>query len=1007
MITKQNIEMLKALIDEVTAMVNWTNKNLKSSERAETFKKLVEQRRELKRKYRSLKANPTIAAYGESQKGKSYIISSLLSSPGKPLMVEDENGQKLDFIENFNRKTDNQESTGVVTRFTTEKVSDFKDYPIRIAILSIADLITMLADCYMEAITDGRFRSEADMAKIGQDLKDAWIERPEVQSDLTEDEVGDIKDFLMNSHKKDTNDRFVNSGWFDCVALVIRHIPAERWPEVFAPLWGGNEAFTKFLGLAIKSYQAIQFSETVYINSKPVLNDGNDGAETLMAVVVITDESKGIKAFYEGDGRIITATPVCLPSGQMITLDKAMLSIMTSEVVYHVDPETLRQDLTFDFSGIRASNGHTAEENISHLKALGLDKPTNRDFLIRDSGETYCFDLLDFPGARVVGNTFVDANIAPKLDDFLLREKVSYLFRKYSGEQRLSILLLCNDEENVTTNLVTPQLSRWIHENIGSNASERQIRLREYGLSPLFLIGTKYNRDLVVEVLPGKPFKLDQKVFQRRLKEKMYDELISPKLHDWFDNWTPGRHFDNTYLLRDYKYSSDLQKKGACHLFHGYPGPEKEELNSEERAQIKEVFLNDQEGVRRFFYDPELAWDTTSTIGNDGTYYLIKQISAVTDNAEKARGAKFDEDIKKALDSIYNIIKGKYHEGGELQQLEESISKGKRFDFVIRMVISQQHEDFFGRFIQYLQMTPNYVNSVFSEIVYTPIIVSSTILEKYELLVKGVEEAGEHFDPKDEQHNLDVLWRVFGVRPGDPLLEGIDLELLFTKSYKDNRSASFIMAKTLIDRWMQRLHSPDLYFTQVGFNSTVLSQFLNNFESMASFVGLRTAIADAISEYVDFVSHIKDERLALISDVAASIYNNFVMDMGYSLLHDPSLDRVRPEGQSGKEILADVRKHNAEHGLKLSLNYELVQQQNSTDRDVMAQIFQQLEGLGNSDDGAQYMKTPSYVNLKRWIEMVKISYIANCKAVDYDLEANDKLGSIITAFKSGRENASV
>ncbi len=1007
MITKQNIETLKVLIDKVTEMVDWTNKNLKSSERAETFKKLVEQRRELKRKYRSLKANPTIAAYGESQKGKSYIISSLLSSPGKPLMIEDENGQNLDFIENFNRKTDNQESTGVVTRFTTEKVSDFKDYPIRIAILSIADLITMLADCYMEAITDGKFRSESDMAKIGQDLKDAWIERPEVQNFLTEDEVGDIRVFLMNAHEKDTNDRFVNSGWFDCVALVIRRIPADRWPDVFAPLWGGNETFTKFLALAIKNYQTIQFSEMVYINSKPVLNDFNDGAETLMAVVVITDENKGIKAFYEGEGRIITATPVCLPSGQMVTLDKSMLSIMTAEVVYHVNPETLQNDLSFDFRGIRASNGRTAEDNINHLKSLGLDKPTNRVFLIRGPKESYCYDLLDFPGARVVGNTFVDSNVAPKLDDFLLREKVSFLFRKYSSEQQLSILLLCNDEENVTTNLVTPQISRWIYENIGTNASERQTRLHEYGLSPLFLIGTKYNRDLVVEILPDKPFKLDQKVFQRRLKEKMYDELISPKLHDWFDNWTPGHHFDNTYLLRDYKYSSNLQKKGACHLFEGYPGPEEEELNCEERAQIKEVFLNDMEGVRRFFYDPELAWDTTSTIGNDGTYYLIKQISNVTGNAERARSVKFGEDLNKALDAIYDIIKVKYHEEGDLQKLEESIAKGKRFDFAMRTVISQQHEDFFGRFIQYLQMTPNYVNSIFSELVYSPIIPASTILEKYELLAKGVEEARERFDPKDEKHNLEVLLKVFGVKPGDSLLEGIELELLFTKSYKENRSASYIMAKTLIDRWMQRLHSPNLYFTQVGFNSTLLSQFLNNFESMASFVGLRTAIADAISEYVDYVAHIKDDRLALIADVAASIYNNFVMDMGYSLLHKPSLDKVRPKGQSGKEVLADVKKHNTEHGLNLSLNYELVQQENSTDRDVMAQIFQQLEGLGNSDDGAQYMKTPSYVNLKHWLEMVKISFIANCKAVDYDIEANDELGAIISAFKSEREDASV
>lgn len=1003
MISKQNIDILQGLIDEVTKMVEWTNKCLKSSERAETFKKLVEHRRILKRDYRSLRANPTIAAYGESQKGKSYIISSLLSSPGNPLKVEDENGQKLNFIENFNRQTDNQESTGVVTRFTTDRVSDFKEHPIRITILSIADLITMLADCYMEAISDGKFRSELDMVKIGQDLNNTWIERPQIQAFLTEDEVGDIMDFLMKSHKKDTEARFVKSGWFDCLALVIRRIPEERWPEIFAPLWGGNEAFTKFLAMAIKSYQTIKFSESIYIDSKPVLNNFNDGGETLMAVAVITDGKKGIKAFYQGGGRTIISTPVRLPDGQIKVIDKAMLSIMTAEVVYHVDPDTLHRDLTLNFSGIRASGSRTAEENIQHLKSLGLDKPTNRDFLIRELEENYCFDLLDFPGARVVGTGFYDNNVASKLDDFLLREKVSFLFRKYSEEQLLSILLLCIDEENVTTNLVTPLLSQWIDQNIGSDPVEREKRLREYGISPLFLVGTKYNRDLVVET----PFKLDKKVFQRRLKEKMYDELIDPKLHTWFDEWTPGRHFDNTYLLRDYKYSSNSQKKGACHLFKGYPGPETEELNPEERSLIKENFLNDQEGVRRFFYDPELAWDTSSTIGNDGTYYLIKQISTVTDNAEKARGLSFDEDIKKNIDSIYEIIWHKYHPGGDLLQLEESIAKGKRFDLAIRTVISQQHEDFFGRFIQFLQMTPNYVSTVFSEIIYSPIIIDAKMLEKYELIAKGVEEAGEQFVPNDEKHNMEVLWKVFGVKAGDPLLDGIDLEVLFTKKFKENRSASYILAKTLIDRWMEKLRSPDFYFTQVGFNSTVLSQFLTNFESMAKFVGLRTAIADAISEYVDFVPQIKEHRLSLIADVATSIYNNFVMDLGYSLLHDSRLDRVRLDGPTGQKILEDIKKHNESYNLKLSLNYELIEQENSTDRDVMAQIFKQLESLGSKDGGGEMLKLPSYLNLKRWIEMVKISYIANFQSVDYSIEDNNALGIIINEFNEKRKNASV
>lgn len=1013
MITKRNIEVLGQLIDEVSQMVEWVNKNLKSSERAEAFKSIVEERRILKRIYRSLKANPTIAAYGESQKGKSYIISSLLSSPGKPLMIEDENGNKLDFIDNFNRQTDNQESTGVITRFTTDSVSEYKEYPIRINTLSLADLVTMLADCYMTAI-DSPILGKDDLESMSKALIENWSERPVVQSCLTEDEIGDIRDFLVKNHKKEAGN-FRESGWFDSLALVIRNIPAENWPDIFSPLWSKNKAFTRFLSIVIKSYQAIDFSESVFIDSKPVLNNFNDGAETLMAVAVIKDTNKGILPLYKNDGRAIVSTPVCLPNGKKTTLDKAMLSIMTAEVVYHVDPETLKNDIVFDFTGIRASRNRTAEENKQHLIDLGLDKPTNRSFLIREKDENYCFDLLDFPGARFVGSDYKDEDVEPMLDEFLLREKVSYLFRKYSDEQRLSILLLCQDEENVSKNLVTPPLCRWIDDNIGKDPIERQDRLRDYGVSPLFLIGTKYNRDLVVDAIPGKDFKLDVKVFQRRLKEKLYDELIQPMIHSWFDQWVPGRHFDNTYLLRDYKYSSDVQKKGSCRLFHGYPGPEVEELNIEERLQIKDVFLNDVEGVQRFFYDPELAWNTTSTIGNDGTYYLIKQISTVADNAERARSNTFSKSLKESLNEIYSTIEGKFHKDGDGEQLEESIAKGRRFDLVMRNVISQRHEDLFGRFIQFLQMTPNYVCTVFSEIVHSPVIINISELKKYELIITGVEEAGEHFIADDEKHNLEVLWKVFSVRPGDPLLDGVDLEQLFKQTYKESRSTSYMMAKTLVDKWLKVIQKPEqsLYFTQIGFNQTVLTQFLSNFESMAKFVGLRTAIANAISEYVDYVPVVKDHRIPLIADVAASIYNSFVMDLGYSLLKDASLDKVRPkdacgtEFVKGEDVLRDISSHNEKYNLKLALDYGIVEQENTRDRDVMANIFKQLESLGDGEGGGQMLKLPSYTNFRKWIEMVKISYIANFKAVDYDEKANEALGVIISRFNVARQSVSL
>lgn len=119
MITKDNIKSLQAAIDQVTEMIDWANANTQSGKRLNLVKDLAMGRRRMKRIYNALSDNPAIAAYGESQQGKSYIISSLLGTKEGLLMVPDDDGNMIDFRNKCNNITEEQESTGVVTRFTS------------------------------------------------------------------------------------------------------------------------------------------------------------------------------------------------------------------------------------------------------------------------------------------------------------------------------------------------------------------------------------------------------------------------------------------------------------------------------------------------------------------------------------------------------------------------------------------------------------------------------------------------------------------------------------------------------------------------------------------------------------------------------------------------------------------------------------------------------------------------------------------------------------------------
>ena len=100
--------ILENMIKSVDEVFDWVKNYSKSAEQAELFAEIVKTKRKLRRIYRANLDNPTIAAYGESQVGKSYIVTSLLGSANKPFTVTTESGQKLNFIDYFNYKSKSQ-----------------------------------------------------------------------------------------------------------------------------------------------------------------------------------------------------------------------------------------------------------------------------------------------------------------------------------------------------------------------------------------------------------------------------------------------------------------------------------------------------------------------------------------------------------------------------------------------------------------------------------------------------------------------------------------------------------------------------------------------------------------------------------------------------------------------------------------------------------------------------------------------------------------------------------
>lgn len=89
------LQDIKQHIDLVDGSIAWAKEFGKESFPYDVFK---EYRRKLKRIYAALEENCSAAAYGESQVGKSYLMSSLLSSPNSPFVITNA-GKSYSFID--------------------------------------------------------------------------------------------------------------------------------------------------------------------------------------------------------------------------------------------------------------------------------------------------------------------------------------------------------------------------------------------------------------------------------------------------------------------------------------------------------------------------------------------------------------------------------------------------------------------------------------------------------------------------------------------------------------------------------------------------------------------------------------------------------------------------------------------------------------------------------------------------------------------------------------------
>lgn len=965
-IETKNQELIQNVTNQISSInnfISWADNHLQQSRREETFKKLVNVRRQLKRLRFSLESNPAIAAFGESQKGKSYVISSLLARKGQQFMVNDpKTGETYNFVEQLNPITRDTEATGVATRFTKSYEVPNDSFPIMVKVLSIADMLQILCDTAYNDVKSHSVidREDIDEFMIAQERR--YKGSPNVQDVLDEDDIMNVREYVEDHIGITKAKELLDSRYFDVLARIIPHVQPREWPQLMSKLWYDNSDITSLFIRMLQGYETLGFSKKVYIPISALLNT----TTTLMSSLCLqkldvsspttgnVDPNMGTDLFTE-DQKIVEG------------FSKSVLSSIAAEVVFQIPKETIAEELIYNTEGI------LDDGNRQRLLSKGWNKKVSKEFL-------NTVDIFDFPGARAALE-LQEEQIKIELNNkMMLRGKVRYLFNKYSDERLINVLMLCHDHMQNGPTVMPGLVEQWIKQNMGASIRERTAFLDKSIVSPLFMIATKFNMDMSHSVQSGGDDQIEKR-WEDRYQKVLYEQVLQADSLSWFKNWTERGGFKNTYLLRDYKWSGINGNR----LFEGFEtsGVETTEIDTTFHQQLRQSFVTSPY-VNTFFEDPELAWDAAATMNNDGATRIIENLGIVAANVKESRLYKYISEVKGLHAQTLQLMVEYYHDENDENVLQKAISRSgaivAEFD-----VVCGKDNYFFGRMIQNLQVSENYVfDFYYNQLNNTKMIVERDMKE-YDLILSRCH--GRISASNSYEDNLEILRQeyhyptILDCKEFFENVKGISLEKLFECNFKQ-KSNSEQLAEGIIAKWIEDVKAQKnlKFYEAEGCNTLTVLDMIENIKAVVDTTNLTGIIAKTISPFVDAIN-VPHQILDMIADTTAEIINEFVVTFGYNY-YSP-------------EKIADLKLINEKNNLHLSFDYGMADKVPMSNEEL-SDLF---DDIRPTEENTMLTSLPSFINYNKWIDLLLISFIASYNVPNYDIEANRQLGILLNSYK--------
>ncbi|OQP39818.1 hypothetical protein A4H97_16485 [Niastella yeongjuensis] len=933
-------------LEKLQKSIDWVNGNLNGEKKKLSYSRLVTNRGKLKKIADAMGENPAAAVYGESQVGKSYLVSGLLSTPEQRFCVSDANGRNYDFINEINPIGGQKEATGLVTRFSLHHKSLNNQYPIKIKILSIVDVVLILCDAYYNDSNSHKLINSEDLNKEINKLVRSKEGSNTIQQVIEEDDVVEIKNYF-DIHFKSKNPYLECSDYFEKISLTISLFEPAEWPAVFSILWNKNKCITDIFSKLIQKFKEIEFVAEAHIPYSAVLREFG----TLLDVARL-NEINPQHAYLEAN--YTPETPICYidrnDNKVEKNVSKSYLCAIVAELIFKL-PENLKESKPF------------------------LEKT----------------DLLDFPGARARMEIY-ESNIKDELiPQMLLRGKVAYLFNKYCSSYKINTLLFCHGKNQSVQRLMPELLNRWIENFIGSTPEKRQAFITTSKLPPLFVIGTMFNLDLKYEQndKKGNSDALNNR-WSQRFSIVLEKEIFNCEIYDWLKNWTTtDKYFRNIYLLRDFYYSSELQNQ----LYEGY-NSDKQEIKEiipfnypDFRIDLKDSFLN-YDFVKKHFLSPEESWSRSAGMNQDGTGLIIENLSIAAMNINVARNEKFVRELAHIKNEITEELEKHYHsKNSDIQLLKAKEMAG---NIQLKLDAKFGEEFFFSNLIKNFLITEGEIYNFYRNKLRSIEIDQNINIEKYSAIRLNTPNLSL---TNDFDTNLEILRKAYEKSSLEQCRldfekEGINLHELFYGNKNRIKNYSKTLAEELEAYWFDQCLKVKLYTNlQEVFSESEIGDITTMLRSLFHKLHLVDRIAESIRKYVDRYDKIEDVQ-EMIADISAEIINKFVNTIGFAYFTE--------------ERIVDIRTANVNKSLGLELNHDALSHETFTTENV-AELFDVLDKLPDLLNEPQINQDivkniPRYSNYKKWRDLLKLGFISVCDIPNYDIEANERLGTLMKEY---------